>query len=130
MLAARPASSDAPTSATSPDDCIGGTTLAEILRSLRYGGAVAASGLVAGADVATTVYPFITRAVSLVGVDSVQASRTDRDRVWRTIGEIAAGVDFESIIDRTTALEELPDALADIHNGKTRGRILVDPTPG
>ena len=111
-------------------DCVGGATLAEVLRSLRYGAAVAASGLVASADVATTVYPFITRAVSLIGIDSVQASRVDRDRVWRTIGEVAGAVDFEALIDRTATLEVLPEALADIHNGKTRGRILVDPTPG
>ncbi|HET9090614.1 MAG TPA: zinc-binding dehydrogenase [Acidimicrobiales bacterium] len=53
-------------------DCVGGDTLAQILRSLRYGAAVAASGLVAGADLVTTVYPFITRAVALLGVDVVE----------------------------------------------------------
>ena len=111
-------------------DCIGGTTLVEILRSLRYGGAVAASGLVAGTDLATTVYPFITRAVALLGIDSVQASRRERDRVWAAIGVSAPRVDFDELVDRTSTLEALPDALSDIRNGATRGRILVDPTPG
>jgi acrylyl-CoA reductase (NADPH) len=111
-------------------DCVGGTTLVEVLRSMRYGAAVAASGLVASADVATTVYPFITRAVSLIGIDSVRASRADRDRVWAAIGDIAPLIDFDGLVDRITTLETLPDALGDIHNGKTRGRILVDPTPG
>ena len=48
-------------------DCVGGATLQEILRSLRYGAAVAASGLVASAELTTTVYPFITRANALLG---------------------------------------------------------------
>ncbi len=50
-------------------DCVGGDVLAKVLRCVRWGGAVAASGLVAGAQLSTTVYPFITRNVVLVGID-------------------------------------------------------------
>ena len=52
-------------------DCVGGTALAEALRTVRYGGAVAASGLTGGNNLATTVYPFIIRGVSLLGIDTV-----------------------------------------------------------
>jgi acrylyl-CoA reductase (NADPH) len=110
-------------------DCVGGETLAQILRSLRYGGAVAASGLVASAELATTVYPFITRSVSLLGIDSVEASTKTRERVWSAIGDVASRVDFESLIDREVPLDELVPALDDVRNGSTRGRILVNPTP-
>ena len=48
-------------------DCVGGTALAEALRTVRYGGAVAASGLTGGNNLATTVYPFIIRGVALLG---------------------------------------------------------------
>jgi putative YhdH/YhfP family quinone oxidoreductase len=110
-------------------DCVGGETLAQILRSLRYGAAVAASGLVASAELATTVYPFITRSVALLGIDSVEASEATRARVWTALGAIAPRIDFEALLDREVQLEELNTAITDIREGKTRGRILVNPTP-
>lgn len=111
-------------------DCVGGETLAQILRSLRYGAAVAASGLVASPELATTVYPFITRSVSLLGVDSVEATSDTRTRVWSALGEVAPRVNFEALMDREVRLEELTSALSDVRDGTTRGRILVNPTPG
>jgi acrylyl-CoA reductase (NADPH) len=110
-------------------DCVGGETLAQILRSLRYGAAVAASGLVASAELVTTVYPFITRSVALLGIDSVEATTATRDRVWAALGEIAPSIDFEPLADREVQLEDLTAALDDVRNGSTRGRILVNPIP-
>jgi acrylyl-CoA reductase (NADPH) len=111
-------------------DCVGGDSLAGILRCLRYGAAVAASGLVASPTLATTVYPFITRSVALLGIDAVEATGLMRTRVWSALGETAPRVDYEPLIDRIVGFSELPGALDDIRNSKTRGRILVDPTPG
>jgi acrylyl-CoA reductase (NADPH) len=111
-------------------DCIGGDTLHQILRSLRYGGAVAASGLVAGTDLTTTIYPFITRAVSLLGIDAVEATATTRSHVWTALGEIANSVDFAPLVDREASLSDVAGALEMVRNGETRGRILVNPTPG
>jgi acrylyl-CoA reductase (NADPH) len=108
-------------------DCVGGSTLAQILRSLRYGAAVAASGLVANAELATTVYPFITRSVSLLGIDSVEASTATRERVWTALGDTIPSLDLGPLVDREVQLEGLPDALEDVRSGKTRGRILVQP---
>ena len=54
-------------------DAVGGTTLATVLRQTRYGGVVAACGLTGGADLPTTVHPFILRGVTLAGVESVRA---------------------------------------------------------
>jgi len=107
-------------------DCVGGATLGQILRSLRYGASVAASGLVASAELDTTVYPFITRAVTLIGIDAVEATSAARVRVWRALGDIASVVDFTSFVDRVVSLYELPQALDDVRAGATRGRILVD----
>ncbi len=111
-------------------DCVGGETLAQILRSLRYGAAVAASGLVASAELTTTVFPFITRSVALLGIDSVEASMATRARVWSALGAITSRIDFEGLLDREVQLEELTSALHDVRDGKTRGRILVNPAPG
>jgi putative YhdH/YhfP family quinone oxidoreductase len=106
-------------------DCVGGETLASILRSLRYGAGVAASGLVASAELSTTVYPFITRGVALLGIDAVNASAAARTRVWTELGEIATRVDFSVLADREIGLSGLGDALEDVRRSTTRGRILV-----
>lgn len=108
-------------------DCVGGETLAEVLRSLRYGAAVAASGLVAGADLVTTVYPFITRAVCLLGVDAVEALPATRERVWSALGDVAPRVDFDALTDRVVGLEGVGEAIEDVRAGRTRGRILIAP---
>lgn len=106
-------------------DCVGGNTLHQILRSLCYGCAVAASGLVSSADLVTTIYPFITRAVSLLGIDAVESSPLTRQRVWSTLGEAAPDIEYSNFVDRIISLDELVDALEDVRRGATRGRILV-----
>ena len=111
-------------------DSVGGDTLAQILRALRYGTAVAASGLVANAELSTTVYPFITRSVALLGIDAVEATVQTRTRVWTALGETAPYVEYGPLTDREVGLEDLPEALSDIRNGKTRGRVLVNLTLG
>lgn len=106
-------------------DCVGGATLASIVRSLRYGCAVAASGLVASPELSTTVYPFITRSVALIGIDAVEATTSMRESVWHALGEIAHLVDFSTFVDREITLDGLERAIDDIRAGKTRGRVLV-----
>ncbi len=106
-------------------DCVGGATLASIVRSLRYGCAVAASGLVASPELSTTVYPFITRSVALLGIDAVEATTSTRESVWQALGEIAYLVDFSTFVDREISLDGLEGAIDDIRAGNTRGRILV-----
>jgi acrylyl-CoA reductase (NADPH) len=107
-------------------DCVGGNSLAMILRSLRYGAAVAASGLVASAQLDTTVYPFITRNVALLGIDAVESSIETRQRVWQEIGEQARGED-EALVERELLLDEISTGLEAISAGATRGRWLVTP---
>lgn len=66
-------------------DCVGGATLADVLSTVKYGGAVAASGLTGGAALHTTVMPFILRGVDLLGIDSVQLPIDRRRALWQRI---------------------------------------------
>jgi hypothetical protein len=50
--------------------------------------------------------------------------------VWTAIGESASLIDFDALTDHEVQLEELASALDVVRNGNTRGRILVNPTPG
>jgi len=107
-------------------DCVGGETLHQVLRTLRYGAGVAASGLVASADMTTNVYPFITRNVALLGIDAVNASQETRIKVWEMIASTMAMRNFEPLIDSVVTLAQIDAALTQIAKGQTRGRILVD----
>ena len=67
-------------------DCVGGATLADVLSTVSYGGAVAASGLTGGPALNTTVLPFILRGVALLGMDSVQMPIRPRRELWTLLG--------------------------------------------
>jgi acrylyl-CoA reductase (NADPH) len=108
-------------------DCVGGSTLTAVLRTLRYGAAVAASGNTGGVTFESSVFPFIVRNVSLIGIDTVATPIAERRRVWEEMA-----VDFPpGLLDgmgRTElGLDELGPALALILDGGVRGRLLVDP---
>lgn len=108
-------------------DCVGGPTLAAVLRTLRYGAAVAASGLTGGATFETTVYPFIVRDASLIGVDTVLTPIDERRRVWGGLATAFPPGLVEDMVRETVGLDGLAAALERIVAGGARGRTLVQP---
>ena len=66
-------------------DPVGSTTLANVLSMTRYGGAIAACGLAGGMDLPGSVAPFILRAVSLLGIDSVMCPLPLRREAWKRL---------------------------------------------
>jgi acrylyl-CoA reductase (NADPH) len=109
-------------------DCVGGETLAGVLRSLRYGGAVAASGLTGGTELRTSVYPFIVRGVDLLGVDSVEMPIAARREIWQTIGDILSDDVVDAMVAREIGLGGLDEILRDVLSARVRGRVLVRPS--
>ena len=109
-------------------DCVGGPTLAAVLRTLRYGAAVAASGLTGGTALETTVYPFIVRDVALLGVDTVLTPIAERRAVWEPMAAAWPPGRSSTAWSRTrSAWTELAPALERILAGRVRGRMLVRP---
>jgi acrylyl-CoA reductase (NADPH) len=106
-------------------DCVGGETLARVLQTLRYGAAVAASGLTGGSALQTTVFAFITRGVALLGVDSVQTPTPRRREVWARLATDLRPAHLDELIAGEVTLDELSGALGDILASKVRGRLLV-----
>jgi putative YhdH/YhfP family quinone oxidoreductase len=106
-------------------DPVGGAALAYALRTLRYGGAVASSGLTGGTDLRTTVFPFILRGVSLLGVDSVDTPMDVRRRVWERLADDLRPRGLADQITREVALEDVDPLLDDVLAGKARGRTVV-----
>ena len=110
-------------------DCVGGRTLANVLARIRYGGAVAASGLTGGAGLDTTVLPFILRNVALLGIDSVQTGIDRRRSVWELLGGEMKPSGLDSVAHDVT-LDGLSDALDTILAGGATGRMVVDVRSG
>jgi acrylyl-CoA reductase (NADPH) len=105
-------------------DSVGSTTLANVLSMIRYGGAVAACGLAGGIDLPTTVAPFILRAVSLIGIESVYASKVIRKEAWTRLGK---DLDMNKLSEMTAeiGLADTIEAGKKIVNGRVRGRLVV-----
>lgn len=105
-------------------DAVGAATLPYVLRTLKTGGAVAASGNASGPRLESTVFPFILRGVALLGMDSVTVEIGRRRMIWdrlatdlrpRTLGEHVQEV----------TLDTLEPALDGIVAGAARGRWIV-----
>ncbi|MDA2971222.1 MAG: acryloyl-CoA reductase, partial [Actinomycetota bacterium] len=105
-------------------DCVGGTTLANVVKRLKYGSAVAASGLTGGADLPATVMPFILRGVALLGIDSVQTPMDVRVRAWNRLATDLKPRGIESIGHDIT-LSDLDGVLTTILAGGVTGRYVV-----
>jgi acrylyl-CoA reductase (NADPH) len=106
-------------------DCVGGVTLANVLKRIHYGGSVAASGLTGGSGLPATVLPFILRGVNLLGIDSVMTPIDRRRAVWQRIATDLKPPGLERIGHDIT-LDDLDTALSAILNGEATGRSVVD----
>ena len=86
---------------------------------------VASCGLAQGADLPTTVMPFILRAVTLAGINSVEAPLPLREEAW---AHLATEVDLELLDSLTSVitLEQSFAAAGDILAGRVHGRTVVD----
>jgi acrylyl-CoA reductase (NADPH) len=107
-------------------DTVGTKVLARVLAEMNYGGVVAACGLAGGADLPTTVMPFILRGVKLLGVDSVMLPTPQRLRAWERIVADFPLESLESITAQTVGLSNVRKTAEDLLNGKVKGRVLVD----
>lgn len=106
-------------------DPVGGAGTGERLKSIRYRGVLALSGLTGGGDFGTSVHPFILRGVTLAGIDSVQCPLPLRLEVWNKLAsDWKPHTVFEHGV-RELTLEQLPGALDLILKGEAVGRQLV-----
>lgn len=105
-------------------DTVGGNILASAIKATRYGGAVAACGMVASPSLELTVFPFILRGVKLLGVDSVNAPIAARRALWQ---RLAGEWKLEGLeqLAREVPLAALDAEINAILSGQQRGRVIV-----
>lgn len=107
-------------------DSVGGTTLARVLAQMAYGGSVAAVGLAGGAQLATTVIPFLLRGVNILGIDSVFYPAERRAAAW---ARLATELPLEKLdlICTEVGLADVPHLGENILAGLVQGRVIVNP---
>lgn len=106
-------------------DTVGGGILAAAIKSTREHGVVTCCGLVAAAELHTSVYPFILRGVALLGIDSVNTPMPLRRTLWQKL----AGAWKLPMLDRLAierTLDSLDPEIGRILEGKQKGRVLVN----
>ena len=106
-------------------DTVGGEMLWNLLKSLEYGKSLAACGLVGGADIPATVFPFLLRHVNLLGIDSVNLPREEKCRIWARLGG-EWKLEGLQALKRSVSLESLSDAIDEILAGRMVGRAVVN----
>ena len=107
-------------------DSVGGTTLASILSACRRHATVAACGLAGGAELSTTVFPFILRGVTLAGIDSNTAPGPLRQRAWDRLADAASRGVLAPVERTVIGLGDVPEWSRRIVDGQTTGRVVVD----
>ena len=105
-------------------DNVGGQILHWVLATMKQAGTVASIGNAASFNIDTTVFPFILRGVSLLGVDSGYMGFPTRQRVWDRLATDLKPRHLAAIT-RTIAFDDLPAAFDDFIHGRVKGRTVV-----
>jgi len=106
-------------------DTVGGKMLDAVLRQIAHNGTVACCGNVLGGELNTSIYPFILRGVSLMGIDSGICLMPMRKKIWNLL----AGkwkIEHLNTIHREVTLQELNKEIDKILEGRQTGKVVVN----
>ena len=104
-------------------DTVGGNILSTAIKSTKYNGVVTSCGNAMSPKLDLSVFPFILRGVSLLGVDSVQCPMELRKEIWQLLA-----TDWKVDLSSSTqeiSLVELNEKIEMILKGGVAGRYLV-----
>lgn len=105
-------------------DTVGGSFLEKIIKSLNPLGAVTTCGSVSSTQLNMTVFPFILRGISLIGISAQNYPMPLRKILWEKLASEWKPDNLLSLYNEI-ALEELPEAINLILQGKLKGRTIV-----
>lgn len=106
-------------------DTVGGPILENILKSLQPLGAVTTCGSVSATQLNMTVFPFILRGISLIGISAQNYPGALREPLWV---KLATDWKPDNLLELYTEirLEDIPATVALILQGKLKGRTIVN----
>ena len=104
-------------------DTVGGDILAKMLSMIKSNGSVACCGNVAGMKFTSSVFPFILRGISLIGVDSAESDINFKKEIWDLFSK-----DWSLKLDdysKIISLKDVGDEITKILDGKQVGRVVI-----
>ena len=104
-------------------DVVGGEMLAGLMTCLKLGGSVACCGLVGGSTIETTIFPYILRGNSLIGIDSGNIPISEKEEIWMLFAN-EWKIELNDL-SRTITLYELDQEIESILKGGQVGRVIV-----
>ena len=105
-------------------DTVGGDILSNLIPSMKYGGVITCCGNVAGPSFNATVYPFILRAIHLVGIDSAQTPISIKSEIWNKFAS-EWYVDEIDNLYKSVSINEIITEIKKILNGEQVGRVVL-----
>lgn len=105
-------------------DVVGGDVLSGLLTCMKREGTITCCGNVAGADFKTSVFPFILRGNSLIGVDSAERQLSEKEWLWKMFASDWS-IDCLDKIYRTVSIDNLESEIEKILKGCQIGRVVV-----
>lgn len=106
-------------------DNVGGEMLAWLTRSVGWWGSIASIGLAGGAELRTTVMPFILRGINLLGINSMATPRALRLKLWQRLATDLKPPKLKQIAMTSIPFDDLPSVFVKVLEGRHRGRIVV-----
>jgi acrylyl-CoA reductase (NADPH) len=106
-------------------DTVSGVMFARALAQVKYGGAAAVCGLAAGPAFPGSILPFILRAITVYGIDSVMLPKAPREEAWRRLGTDLPLDKLDSTVSEV-GLSALMPLAPRILKGEVRGRVVVN----
>ena len=104
-------------------DTVGGDILSKMLSMIESHGSVACCGNVAGVKFTSSVFPFILRGISLIGVDSAESDINFKKEIWDLFSrDWSIGLDEYC---KVVPLEDIGDEITKILDGKQVGRVVI-----
>jgi len=109
-------------------DVLGGDVLSGLLASTKPNGMVASIGMLSGTVLNTTLMPLVLRGVSILGIDSVYAGFSVREKVWeRLSGDLKPR--HLPWISQKVGFDALPDVFEKLIAALACGRTVVQIAP-
>jgi len=106
-------------------DTVGGMILENIIKSIKQNGAVTCCGNVASSKLELTVFPFILRGVTLIGIDSQNLPMIYREKVWKQLATDWKPVTLLDSYDEIS-LDDLDQKISLMLQGKLKGRTIIN----
>ncbi|HMB98029.1 MAG TPA: YhdH/YhfP family quinone oxidoreductase [Balneolaceae bacterium] len=106
-------------------ETVGGEILDTVIRQTAHNGVVTCCGNILGHELHTSVYPFILRGVSLMGIDSGICLMSLRKKIWTLLANEWKPSGLE-MLAREIPLHRLPKEIDKMLEGKQSGRVIVN----